>query len=104
MFDMRCAVVWITLLMAGCATTSGGAPDASANIGNVEIGMTQEQLLSILGQPKLRESYGATEFLIYDVGSSGMPIAIVNGRVTGIGRNVYDLVRSASRSDGVQAR
>jgi hypothetical protein len=103
MFEMRSAVVWISLCLAGCATASG-TPDASANISNVEIGMTQEQVLLILGQPKLREAYGGTEFLIYDVGSSGMPIAIVNGRVTGIGRNVYDLVRSASRSDGVQAR
>jgi hypothetical protein len=103
MFDMRSTVVGITLLLAGCAA-AGGTPDASANISRVEIGMTQEQVLSIMGQPQSRETYGGTEFLIYGVGGNGMPVAIVGGRVTGIGRNVYNLVRSASQPDGRQTR
>ena len=72
---------------------------------DVEVGMTQNQVVSILGEPRMREAYGGTEFLIYRTGSHStpdelMPIAIVNGRVTGIGRNVYDnVVRSKAQSD-----
>ena len=44
--DMRIAVVWITILqLTGCATTSGSATDASANISNVEIGMRSGLML-----------------------------------------------------------
>jgi hypothetical protein len=78
-----------------------------AKLMNVEVGMTQTQVLSILGEPQRREPYGGTEFLIYPLSASGgaqdfMPIAIVDGRVTGIGRNIYDnVVRSKSQADVV---
>jgi outer membrane protein assembly factor BamE (lipoprotein component of BamABCDE complex) len=63
--------------------------------------MTQNQLLTLLGQPKMRETYGGTEFLFYpnDAGVS-VPIALVEGRVTSIGRAAYDVVvRSKMQSD-----
>lgn len=104
MFDLRAALVCITLLqLLGCATdhTAG----ARATIDDVAIGMTQDQVLSILGQPALRETYGANEFLVYNVGNSGIPIAIVGGQVTSIGRSAYDVVvRSATRSEGNPSR
>ena len=92
MFWLRCTVLWVTLLQfSGCAdtTTSSGVAIVK-NISDIEVGMTQNQVLSILGQPQLRETYGGTEFLIYDSdGGRGTPIAIVGGRVTSIGRTLW---------------
>src|SRR5262249_42761977 len=85
-------------LLAGCAAGNSGATD----ITNVEVGMTQNQVIALLGQPKMRETYGGTEFLFYpnDSGVS-VPIAVVEGRVTSIGRAAYDIVvRSKTQSDG----
>jgi hypothetical protein len=103
MFWLRYAVLWVILLqLPGCAdaTTSSGVAIVK-NIGDIEVGMTQNQVLSILGQPQLRETYGGTEFLIYDSDSGkGIPIAIVGGRVTSIGRTAYDVVvRSKTQAD-----
>jgi hypothetical protein len=70
-----------------------------------KVGMSQNQVVAILGEPQRRETYEGTEFLIYPTDSGGgalnfMPIAIVGERVTGIGRNVYDnVVRSKAQSD-----
>jgi outer membrane protein assembly factor BamE (lipoprotein component of BamABCDE complex) len=77
---------------------------------NVEVGMSRQEVLTILGQPQRQETYGSTEFLIYsNDGSSNValinftPIAVVEGRVTGIGRQLYDAVahakERADRSD-----
>ena len=107
MFKSLSAAVWFALvvmsLLTGCAETFGD--NAGARLTEVEVGMTQSQVVSILGEPQRRETYGGTEFLIYPTGSiSGapnfMPIAVVGGRVTGIGRTVYDnVVRSKAQSD-----
>jgi hypothetical protein len=55
-----------------------------------------------MGPPQRREEYGETEFLIYSAdGTSSTalldftPIAIVNGRVTGTSRSLYDVVVQA---------
>jgi hypothetical protein len=107
MFNLRNAAVWLALLImchaTGCAET--GSNDPVTRLTDVEVGMSQTQVVSILGEPQRRETYGGTEFLIYPTGSDGsasnfVPIAIVGGRVTGIGRNVYDnVVRSKGQSD-----
>jgi hypothetical protein len=99
-FDVRRVAVWITIfqLLTGCSGTSNSG--AVANISDVEVGMTQSQVLAILGQPRMRETYGGTEFLIYPTDTGSIPIAIVDGRVTGIGRYAYDtIVQSMPRSD-----
>jgi len=102
MFNLARTMIGIALLqLAGCAATSN-----SANIIDVEIGMTQSQVLSMLGQPQKREAYGGTEFLFYvnEAGGS-IPIAIVEGRVTSIGRSAYDVVvRSKAQSNTANAR
>jgi hypothetical protein len=74
---------------------------------NVEVGMSESQVLALMGQPQRRESQGGTEFLIYATDDRSttvllnfIPIAVVDGRVTGIGRHVYDhVVRAKTRSD-----
>jgi hypothetical protein len=63
----------------------------------VQVGMPRDEVLAVMGQPEKREAYGNTEFLIYRMDWRGgtekdnfTPIAIVDGRVTGWGRNFYD--------------
>lgn len=92
MFPWRSAMLWFVLLqLAGCAAESGGA--TRADVGNVEVGMTQNQVFSILGQPQMREAYGPTEFLFYTSSyGASIPIAIVEGKVTSIGRAAYEIV------------
>ena len=101
MLVLRSAVVWVMLLhLTGCAGTTGG------NVTDIEVGMSQNQVISILGQPRMREAYGETEFLFY-TGSTGnsIPIAIVGGRVTSIGQAAYDIVvRSSAQSNGTSPR
>jgi outer membrane protein assembly factor BamE (lipoprotein component of BamABCDE complex) len=100
MSNLQSAVLWIALLhLPGCATETSGA---KVDVSNVEVGMTQSQVLSILGQPLMHEAYGPTEFLFYPSSTgSNVPIAIVDGKVTSIGRAAYDIVvRSKAQSDG----
>ena len=99
MFSWRSVVLWFMLLqLAGCATESSGA--TRSDVSNVEVGMTQTQVLSILGQPQMREAYGPTEFLLYTSSyGTSVPIAIVEGKVTSVGRAAYDIVaRSKTQS------
>jgi hypothetical protein len=94
-------LVLVTLLaVAGCAGKNGSS--TTANIASIDVGMTETQVLSLVGQPRMRETYGSTSFWIYadDAGAS-VPIAIVDGRVTSIGRAAYDIVvRSQMQSTG----
>src|SRR5262245_13362829 len=88
------------LAVAGCAGVKSSS--TTANISKIEVGMTESQVLSIAGQPRMRETYGGTTFLIYadDAGTS-IPIAFVGGRVTSIGRAAYDIVvRSQAQNTG----
>ena len=104
MFTLRSAVIWFVVSqLAGCGGASGGAP--TADVTNVEVGMTQSQVLSMLGQPQMHETYGPTEFLFYTSSyGTNVPIAIVDGRVTSIGRAAYDIVvRAKSQTDTTAA-
>jgi len=89
----------VSLLVAGCGGANSGPSTASIN--NIEIGMTESQVLSIMGQPRKRETYGGTSFLIYGDDAGPIPIGIVGGRVTSIGRGAYDIVvRSQAQTTG----
>jgi hypothetical protein len=59
-----------------------------------------------LGPPRARETYGGTSFLLYgDDASATIPIGIVDGRVTSIGRAAYDVVvRSQAQATGSARR
>jgi outer membrane protein assembly factor BamE (lipoprotein component of BamABCDE complex) len=58
----------------------------------VQIGMSRDEVVALMGQPQKRETYGKTEFLIYQTNEPGnfTPIGIVDGKVVGWGRNYYD--------------
>jgi outer membrane protein assembly factor BamE (lipoprotein component of BamABCDE complex) len=98
-------ILWVSLSqLVGCAS-GGGSEAARADVSNIAVGMTQNQVLSILGQPQKRETYGPTEFLFYRSNyGADVPIAIVEGKVTSIGRAAYDIVvRSKSQADTTAA-
>jgi outer membrane protein assembly factor BamE (lipoprotein component of BamABCDE complex) len=96
----------VFLLLSGCANP---ATMRTSNLESVRAGMTRDQILEIMGPPQRQETYGSTEFWIYSTdGTSNTalldftPIAIVEGRVTGAGRKLYDAVvqaHSQSRAD-----
>jgi outer membrane protein assembly factor BamE (lipoprotein component of BamABCDE complex) len=92
---LRVFALMASLLFAGC-----GAYITSINNSNIntvlKVGMTRDEVIAIMGTPQKREAYGRTEFLIYRTSlntndpNSFTPIAIVDGRVIGWGRNFYD--------------
>jgi hypothetical protein len=95
-----CAL-WAILPQGGC-TDPMAMP--VAGLSQIRTGMTRQEVLAILGPPQRQETYAATEFLIYSSdGTSNTallnftPVAIVDGRVTGTSRVLYDAVVQASR-------
>jgi Protein of unknown function (DUF3192) len=85
-------------LLAGCAEWQSGVN--SLNKLRLQVGMTRDEVIATMGKPQIREAYGRTEFLIYRTDfpvSTGKadftPIGIVNGKVTGWGRDFYDETR-----------
>jgi hypothetical protein len=97
------AFIIIVATLSACSGTA--SRNAQANLLNVEAGMTENQVLAVMGQPQRRERHGGTEFLIYANDSSNQVAlvdftAMVDGRVTGIGRQVYDhILRSERESE-----
>lgn len=93
-------------LLNGCADP---AAISAANLtqihpGQIHPGMTRQEVLAALGPPERQEIYGTTEFLIYSADgntdtaqSNFIPVAIVDGRVTGTGRAFYDAMVQANR-------
>ena len=96
----------IVVLLSGCASSSvmpWGIEKARKNLMKLEIGMTKQEVITIMGEPYNREAYrlpdgGVLEFLIYLTqytysgvipDSDTTPICFENGKVTGWGRNFY---------------
>ena len=92
------------MLLYGCASTMPWDIDRNRNnLMKLEVGMSKQQVVGVMGQPYNREAYttpdgSVLEFLIYltkytDSGSipdSGTtPICFLNDKVTGWGRNFY---------------
>jgi outer membrane protein assembly factor BamE (lipoprotein component of BamABCDE complex) len=105
---MRYWLASAALLLGGCTNIYDGIYNgpsmivASVNrssLDKLQVGMTREQAIEVMGEPHLREAYGSREFLIYrtnhreGMADSMTPVAIVDGRVKGWGRNYYDDVR-----------
>jgi hypothetical protein len=92
-------VLFAFVVTNGC--TNPGTMQGT-RLDSIRAGMTREDVLDILGPPQRQEIYGPTEFLIYSTdGTSSTalldftPIAIVDGRVTGKGRTLYEAVVQA---------
>ena len=99
----RSLLVTAVLMALAVASTQGQQPTFSsrADVVTVEVGMTQNQVFSILGQPQMREAYGPTEFLFYTSSyGASIPIAVVDGKVTSIGRAAYEIVVRSKMQTG----
>jgi hypothetical protein len=87
-------------LQGGC---TGPAAIPVANLTQIHPGMTRQEVLAAMGPPQRQEIYGTTEFLIYSADGNAespqsnlIPVAIVDGRVTGTGRAFYDAIVQAN--------
>ena len=100
------AMAWT---LTGCQPFIDGWQSATNNhdIMKLQVGMKRDEVVALMGQPQKREAYGQTEFLIYRTDYRGAsdnanftPVAIIDGRVAGWGRNYYDnTVRSKVDAD-----
>jgi len=85
-------------LLASCAEWQSGVN--SFNTLRLQVGMTRDEVITTMGKPPIREAYGKTEFLIYRTDfpvnngkADFTPVAVVNGKVAGWGREFYDETR-----------
>ncbi|MGI9382706.1 MAG: hypothetical protein ACR2PO_06090 [Methyloligellaceae bacterium] len=100
---------WLLVLCVASSTAGCGevvrqveSMQQSSTAKTLTVGMSRDDLISLMGQPKKRENYGRTEFLIYETNylaftDSGRftPIAVVNGKVIGWGHEYYGAVVKA---------
>lgn len=93
----------LLLFASGCTNLTTVQAE---KLDSVRVGMTRDELLALMGSPQRQEIHGSTEFWIYSSDGSSptalldfAPIAIVNGRVTGTGRSLYDAVVKAHARD-----
>ena len=86
-------------VLAGCAEASRqiDSMEHKSAIETLEVGMSRDRLVSLMGKPAKRENYGSTQFYIYETNylalrESGQftPVAVVDGKVAGWGRDYYD--------------
>jgi hypothetical protein len=91
-------IVVVVSLLAGCAQWQSSVN--AFNTIRLQVGMTRDDVIATMGKPQIREAYGRTEFLIYrtdlpvSAGSADFtPVALVAGKVTGWGRDLYDQTR-----------
>jgi len=89
----------VLFVLNGCTDPNSTLP---ASLDSVRTGMTRDEVLQIMGPPQRQEIYGSTGFLIYSADGRSTtalldftPIAIVDGRVTGKGRSLYEAVVQA---------
>jgi outer membrane protein assembly factor BamE (lipoprotein component of BamABCDE complex) len=103
------------LAAAGCASPS---KDLEPNISSLRLGMSREEVRTVMGTPRAIETVGHVEFWLYsidtpenatqdiagrerDVGRVGF----VNGRVTGWGGGYYnDAIKGVITADGSATR
>src|SRR5262245_37346594 len=97
--------LWV-VLQGGCTDP---AAISVANPTQIRPGMTRQDVLEAMGPPQRQEIYGTTEFLIYSADRDTdtaqlniIPVAIVDGRVTGTGRAFYDAIVQANDRDALR--
>ncbi len=98
-------LIVMAMLMSGCATSTmpWDIDRARNNLMKLELGMSKQEVTSVMGLPYQREAYvtpeGNVEYLIYltkytNKGSipesDTTPICLLNGKITGWGRNFYE--------------
>ena len=103
------------LLAAGCATPG---KDVDPNISSLRLGMSREDVRTVMGTPRAVETVGHVEFWLYSIDTpenatqdlAGRErdigrVGFVNGRVTGWGGGYYnDAIKGVITADGSAAR
>jgi hypothetical protein len=105
---MACGMSWsrsitASLLLAYAVVACGcqGDPFLPAvkaqALFKIKVGMSRDEIVGQIGQPHKQETFGTTEFLtyrtdFYDAATAQTfsPIAIVDGKVVGLGKGYYD--------------
>jgi len=86
-------------VLAGCGFVSTVKSSMrNDDLMKIQVGMSREDVIRVMGEPQKREMYGREEYLLYQTANEPFapesanytPIAILNGRVAGWGRNYYD--------------
>ncbi len=101
--------VLLAAILGGCAEASRQleSMEQKSATEKLEVGMSRDRLVSLMGTPARRENYGSMQFYIYEtnylaLSESGQftPVAVVDGKVAGWGRDYYDAaVEAQSRWD-----
>src|SRR5262249_192606 len=97
------AYLALMALMGACASH----PETHQRTMKLQIDMTQEQVLAVMGRPKATETFNSVEFWLYapngddDQEAPFLPVGFVEHRVSGWGRAYHEAVTSGrTRPDG----
>lgn len=92
------------------ALVNGCTPQAEVrgqDVMKLQVGMSREEVLSVMGKPQAIETYARVEFWLYRADTddgraqSILPVGFASGRVTGWGRIYYeDAMRGNIGTDG----
>jgi hypothetical protein len=104
--SMLCFALLVSLLAAGCGTQ---ASYRGKSLMKLQVGMTKEEVLSIMGKPQRHETHGDAEILFYTTGDAGdpeqdtTPLTIISGRLVGWGHLDYEsILRSRNEARDVR--
>ena len=99
-------VVALLAMLSACQSSEKVLPVSAASAlvnGSIQIGMSRADVVAQLGDPHRIETNGKMEFLFYSaprtmswgtIGSN--PIAVVDGKVVGMGSSFYSEHRAAN--------
>jgi outer membrane protein assembly factor BamE (lipoprotein component of BamABCDE complex) len=92
------ACILFCLISTGCAGFE--AANNRDRLTNLEVGMSKDRLLAVMGKPYLREAQGEYEWWFYltdiDIRDNAQnlrvytPVALKDGKIDGWGRNFYE--------------
>ena len=94
----------LAAILAGCAPASRqmDSMDNKNAVETLAVGMSRDELVALMGKPAKRENYGSMHFYIYETSYLAFrekdrytPVAVVNGKVAGWGRDYHDAVVKA---------
>jgi hypothetical protein len=82
-----------SLLAVGCGTQTSYR---GKGLLKLQLGMTRDEVLSVMGRPQRQEIYGDSEVLFYTTGDVGnptedtTPLMLVGGQLVGLGHLDYE--------------
>jgi hypothetical protein len=95
----------LALVAVGCASDPYLPAPQAQSLLQVEAGMSRDEVVAQLGEPHRQETVGAAEFLFYRTdwrtateAQRFSPVAVVDGKVVGLGKVYYeDAIRAERR-------